>query len=276
MNSNYFNISKLHRTPEDSMKSSHAHSFWELFYLTRGSCSILIRDSLYEINEGTIFLIPDDISHKTTYLHEENERIVVELGDDYLSPVISGFPDLSFHNKYCCHFFTFNLPVSNLVNYYFNTILSESKKNSALSLMTIKHSIQGIILSMINSGSDITASLNVKNSLNTDNVIIQNAIDYIEQNFSANISLTTLAEHLHMNSSYLSKLFKDETHITFKDFLNRTRINHAERLLLETNLPMSDVASLCGYESGNYFGDVFKKTKGVSPVRFREAKGYIT
>ena len=49
--------------------------------------------------------------------------------------------------------------------------------------------------------------------------------------------------------------------MTFKDFLNRIRISHAERLLLETNLPMSDVASLCGYESGNYFGDVFKKTK---------------
>ena len=63
--------------------------------------------------------------------------------------------------------------------------------------------------------------------------------------------------------------------MTFKDFLNRTRISHAERLLLETNLPMSDVASLCGYESGNYFGDVFKKTKGISPIKFREAKGYI-
>ena len=63
--------------------------------------------------------------------------------------------------------------------------------------------------------------------------------------------------------------------MTFKDFLNRIRISHAERLLLETNLPMSDVASLCGYESGNYFGDVFKKTKGISPIKFREAKGYI-
>ena len=122
---------------------------------------------------------------------------------------------------------------------------------------------------------DITASLNVRNSLQTENTIIQNAIDYIEQNFSANISLTALAEHLHLNPSYLSKLFKDETEMTFKDFLNRIRISHAERLLLETNLPMSDVASLCGYESGNYFGDVFKKTKGISPIKFREAKGYI-
>ena len=49
MNSNYFNISKLYRTPENSMSSSHTHSFWELFYLTKGSCSILIRDALYEI-----------------------------------------------------------------------------------------------------------------------------------------------------------------------------------------------------------------------------------
>ena len=246
------------------MSSSHTHSFWELFYLTKGSCSILIRDALYEINEGTIFLIPRDISHKVIYSSTDNERIVIELGDDYVAPIISGFPD-----------FTFNLSASYLINYYFDTVLLESKKHSSISSLTIRHSIQGIILCIIRSGFDITASLNVRNSLQTENTIIQNAIDYIEQNFSANISLTALAEHLHLNPSYLSKLFKDETEMTFKDFLNRIRISHAERLLLETNLPMSDVASLCGYESGNYFGDVFKKTKGISPIKFREAKGYI-
>ena len=96
MNSNYFNISKLYRAPENSMSSSHTHSFWELFYLTKGSCSILIRDALYEINEGTIFLIPCDISHKTIYSNTDNERIVIELGDDYVAPIISGFPDLTF------------------------------------------------------------------------------------------------------------------------------------------------------------------------------------
>ena len=123
MNSNYFNISKLYRAPENSMSSSHTHSFWELFYLTKGSCSILIRDALYEINEGTIFLIPCDISHKTIYSNTDNERIVIELGDDYVAPIISGFPDLTFYNKYCCHFFTFNLSASNLINYYFDTVL---------------------------------------------------------------------------------------------------------------------------------------------------------
>ena len=44
---------------------------------------------------------------------------------------------------------------------------------------------------------------------------------------------------------------------------------------MKQHLTLEDVASLCGYESGNYFGDVFKKTKGISPVKFREAKGYI-
>ena len=149
MNSNYFNISKLYRTPENSMSSSHTHSFWELFYLTKGSCSILIRDALYEINEGTIFLIPCDISHKTIYSNTDNERIVIELGDDYVAPIISGFPDLTFYNKYCCHFFTFNLSASNLINYYFDTVLLESKKHSSISSLTIRHSIQGIILCII-------------------------------------------------------------------------------------------------------------------------------
>ena len=137
MNSNYFNISKLYRTPENSMSSSHTHSFWELFYLTKGSCSILIRDALYEINEGTIFLIPRDISHKVIYSSTDNERIVIELGDDYVAPIISGFPDLTFYNKYCCHFFTFNLSASYLINYYNLFQMFCKQKLTCISLITL-------------------------------------------------------------------------------------------------------------------------------------------
>ena len=62
--------------------------------------------------------------------------------------------------------------------------------------------------------------------------------------------------------------------MTFKDFLNRTRISHAERLLLETNLPMSDVASLCGYESVIILG-MFSRKQKVLPYQIQEPKGYI-
>jgi len=275
MNPYYFNISKLHRTPVNSMTSSHAHTFWELFYLTQGKCGVLIRDTLYEINAGTIFLIPSDISHRTLYNLPDSERFVVEFGSDFVSEITSNLTDTNFYHKYCCRFFTFNSAELNLVNHYFDTLLTESITPNALSPVTIKHSIQGILLAMVHSGSDITASLNIKNSFNTDNIIIQNAINYIEENFNDSVSLTALSKHLHINASYLSKLFKDETGSTFKDFLNQTRISHAERLLLETNFSVSDVAAQCGYESGNYFGDVFKKAKGVPPIKFRELKGYI-
>jgi YesN/AraC family two-component response regulator len=99
--------------------------------------------------------------------------------------------------------------------------------------------------------------------------IVKNAAEYISQNFSEDITLATVADHLHVNTSYLSTLFRQVTGMTFKEHLNRVRIEEAARLLSNTDYPVMEIAIACGYKDQSYFTKVFKKLTGLTPKQYR-------
>ncbi len=99
--------------------------------------------------------------------------------------------------------------------------------------------------------------------------IVKNAAEYISQNFSEDITLATVADHLHVNTSYLSTLFRQVTGMTFKEHLNRVRIEEAARLLSNTDYPVMEIAVACGYKDQSYFTKVFKKLTGLTPKQYR-------
>ncbi len=99
--------------------------------------------------------------------------------------------------------------------------------------------------------------------------IVKNAAEYISQHFSEDISLASVAEKLHVNTSYLSTLFRQVTGMTFKEHLNRVRIEEAARLLSNTDYPVMEIAIACGYKDQSYFTKVFKKLTGLTPKQYR-------
>lgn len=99
--------------------------------------------------------------------------------------------------------------------------------------------------------------------------IVKNAVDYVAQHFSEDITLASVAEVLHVNTSYLSMLFKQVTGTTFKEHLNRVRVEEAERLLANTDYPIIEIAIACGYSDQSYFTKVFKKYTGLTPRQYR-------
>ncbi len=99
--------------------------------------------------------------------------------------------------------------------------------------------------------------------------IVKNAAEYISQHFSEDISLASVAENLHVNTSYLSTLFRQVTGMTFKEHLNRVRIEEAARLLSNTDYPVMQIAIACGYKDQSYFTKVFKKQTGLTPKQYR-------
>lgn len=99
--------------------------------------------------------------------------------------------------------------------------------------------------------------------------IVKNAAEYITQHFSEDISLAKVADTLHVNTSYLSTLFRQATGTTFKEYLNRIRIEEAARLLSNTDYPVMEIAIACGYKDQSYFTKVFKKLTGLTPRQYR-------
>ena len=88
-------------------------------------------------------------------------------------------------------------------------------------------------------------------------------------------SLSDIAERFHLNPSYFSKRFKTVIGTGFKEYINNLRITKSEKMLLETNKNITEIAFECGFENSNYYGDAFKQKNGVSPTEYRKLKGNI-
>ncbi|MFW2490247.1 response regulator transcription factor [Clostridium chromiireducens] len=98
---------------------------------------------------------------------------------------------------------------------------------------------------------------------------IEIAKAYINNNFMNNITLNEVAEHVQLNTSYFSNLFKKESGMNFSDYLLNIRLKRAKRLLRDPTIRVYEVGTMVGYEDAVSFGRAFKKKVGMSPKEYR-------
>lgn len=111
----------------------------------------------------------------------------------------------------------------------------------------------------------------VKNhSLKGYSLLIRKVLTTIDADLTADLSLKNQAEHLNINASYLSTLFKKETGSTLTEYVNKKRMDHALFLLNTTNLQIQNIAQHCGFPDVNYFTKTFKKYMGKTPKEYRD------
>ena len=99
---------------------------------------------------------------------------------------------------------------------------------------------------------------------------IKKALNTIHTHYMDDLSLTSLADTLNISSAYLSRLFKEEVDMNFKEYLTRYRINKAKDLLDKGTLAIKDVGQLVGYHSPTQFARVFKQVEGITPSHYRQ------
>lgn len=108
--------------------------------------------------------------------------------------------------------------------------------------------------------------------LSYDKDPIHKAIQYINKNFSKNISLESLSEHIHLNPQYFSRYFKNNTGVNFIEYVSKIRIKEGKKLLVSTDKSMSRISFDIGYIDPAYFTRVFIKYEGISPHKYRLMK----
>lgn len=113
--------------------------------------------------------------------------------------------------------------------------------------------------------------LSISNSFTVGiSISIKKALEFIDNNYMNKMTLDDVANHVYLNSSYLSQLFKKEMGISFGEYLESIRLKHAKDLIKNSNKPMSDIAEEVGFSSQNYFTRVFKKATSLSPAKYKE------
>lgn len=104
---------------------------------------------------------------------------------------------------------------------------------------------------------------------------IEQVQQFISSNLSRDISLTDAAALVHLNPSYLSQLFKQQTGGKFVDYVIEMRMEEARKLLIKTSLRVSEIAERLGYGDISYFSSTFKKLTGCSPLEYRKCGGRL-
>lgn len=101
--------------------------------------------------------------------------------------------------------------------------------------------------------------------------LIYSMKQYIKENLDdPDFSLGALAKAYYMNSSYLSRFFKEKVKSSFVEYLTEQRIDKAKQLLQYGNFKIYEVGEKVGIYNANYFGILFKKKVGVTPAEYRK------
>ena len=144
------------------------------------------------------------------------------------------------------------------LNYSFIGQLSQIKKFEDLCLWVVK------TLNMF-----VDTVYNARTVKNTG--VLADALELIRSSYQRDITLSDVAEAIHISPYYLSHIFKEELGFTFLEYLTNVRMEYAKQMLVNTKKSITDIAQSVGYNDAGYFSKVFKKQCGVTPNAYRKS-----
>lgn len=246
--------------------SPHTHEGYELYFLLDGKREVF--------SDNKILLLPP----KTFYVFRPF-RLHQTRGDAYTKVDIRIAPELlTKEERDFLDFVSDGHPLS-LEKQHFPLYVDLLKKTAELRKSDVPHATDYVVsltktlllyLQQENQLDNVISPSNLVNPL-ADPLVIQ-ITSYLDQHYASKITLNDLCEHFFFSKVVLCKRFKDSMTCSIMEYLLQIRINAAQILLRETNKSIEQIAELCGFSSANYFGLIFKKLRGCSPLNYRKLK----
>lgn len=109
----------------------------------------------------------------------------------------------------------------------------------------------------------------IKNRSEKNKQRITEIINYIDAHYQEEISLKDISEYFLISSGHLSKLFRDNLNITVKGYIMSTRLKHVKEDLIDTDLPLIDIAISNGFPNLKSLNHIFKKDSGITAGQYR-------
>lgn len=257
-------------------KHIHIHDCCEIYFCISGGGRFLIDDRVYELQPGDIFFINQFESHYLSQMYQKiHEWVVVSIWPEYLRQLSTSQTDLN----YC--FVNRNTPHGHRLS------LSEGERNRFMDFI-LKFSEdkgfgqdvldQAVFLEMMTFLNHAFIFQRTQQKLElihsgfqadfgSNQTRIDGILCYINQHLTENLSISTLASHFYLSSSYLCKIFKVATGTTINRYITTKRIARAKALLVE-GYSVAETCNLCGYGDYSNFLKSFSRIVGVSPKKY--------
>ena len=240
--------------------SVHYHeTHYELYCLVNGTTKYFVGDEIFILEKGNIIFIPKGMIHKTDSeecLH--NERVLLSFDDSVFNNGNEFLLGELTEKKLCCIPEKYLYKIEEILNLLEKEYSREDQYSKS---MQKAYTIQ--LLNLICRYRNISEP-----AVSQSDQIVFDVSDFMRKNYDKEISLKMLCKQFSVNESYLSKKFKAVSGTGVTEYITYVRIMNAELLLKQNKYTISEIAYMCGFNDSNYFSTVFKKIKGLSPLKY--------
>lgn len=250
-----------------TMPLHHTHAYYELYVLADGKREFYIENDEYTLVKNDLLLVPAKVLHRTS--GGSFTRYLVNFSDEYIDAELLNIIELCQNYKISMS----NDETKNIIN-IIELMYDLQEDNSKSAQKNKDFYFKTLFRYLIFSLSRLHNFPKVKFvSKNKYSEKTKKVISHINANFKESITLDSLCKILYVSKSVLCNDFKKNTGMSIIDYLLKTRLKEAERLLMYTEKPISEVADLCGFSSQQYFYLMFRKHIGTSPSTYRKNNG---
>lgn len=234
---------------------AHLHSAVELVFVQDGAIEVTTQNQQKTIRKNEIALIFPDIVH--SYLTQDFSTFILCI---FSPSLIKGYYHLLCRQQPEYPFFSSHICDTDLAP-AFENMLQYAEQSLAISEAWLN-----LILTYLMS----EAVLIPRDSQCHADIGFQ-LISYISTHFQEPLTLDKIAQELHFNKYYISRVFSSKLHCSFSEYVNRLRLDYAARMLRETDQSITDIWQDAGFESQKTFNRTFLSCYGMTPSQYRKA-----
>lgn len=253
----YFSYDKV--TNRRKIGRMHNHQNHEIYYLVNGTTKYIVGDEIFNVVKGDVVIIPKHVFHATD--SEEcmhNERFLLSFDNDLFDD------ETSCLLEHLLNLRLVHVPDNKRAEFehIMHAIKRHYDRESAVDKATVKIHILELVSYLYHYGIKTVAKISDSDK------IVHEVSEYISQHYGEELSLKKISRHFSISESHVSRKFKSVAGVGINEYVTFVRIMNAERMLRAEDISITAVANRCGFNDSNYFSAVFKKIKGITPLRF--------
>lgn len=251
----------------------HKHDFYEVLFITEGSGYHIIDSNKYEISPPCVFFLSPGQAHKLELSNDIDGYIFLFTAEFYLLSEVN-------KNKLLELPFFFSVEQNNpplllkeqtdirFLESLFVRGCNEENESSSISNNIIR-SILDLILQTCNKlyPEDTARMQNKKGHL-----MVKNLFQLIEENYHKNLSINEYASKLSITPNHLTQMVKQVTGNTTVKLLQNKVIIETKRLLIHSEMTVTEISDFMNFSDQSYFTKFFKKACGLTPLQYRKSK----
>lgn len=222
---------------------------YHIVYIVEGSCKIEYNDKTEVVKKGGFVLYPPNMPQKYTE-YKDTKKLWLHF-NGFIVPEVLKEAHLDYGIHHTQH--------STVIENYIIQIVTEHNRKSNIS--TEKSLLMALLYDLGRQTNGITETSDK----------ISDSIAYIISHYNSSINLDEIANYCNLSKSRFIYLFKQHTGLSPHAFRLSLRIDNCKNLLASTNLDISQISRMVGYDDPLYLSRIFKKHTGMSPLNYRNA-----